>query len=122
MKDLGKPIHELNLKEHLKCIEFPRELPLKELCEKHRAFPLKLCNERGRKSLILAINDPCRFAAIQEIEFKAGMTVKCLKASEFDISRLIDVYYCGRDPRCLIESDADLELTYDHMSLLNFVA
>jgi hypothetical protein len=51
--------------------------------------------ESGKKAVLLAMSDPTNLAAIDEIQFLAGMTVKPVVATDSSISDAIRHYYDG---------------------------
>jgi hypothetical protein len=66
------------------------------VCEAHDVIPVNLAVEKGRKILTVAMSDPLNVAALEEIEFTTGCTVRPVLAQISSIGQAIARYYRGQ--------------------------
>jgi type IV pilus assembly protein PilB len=67
------------------------------LAERHNAFPVNY-DPKSRESLTVAFSDPTNLAAVDEIRFQTGKTLRIVVAPEGQIATAIRRYYAGEDP------------------------
>ncbi len=73
----------------------PRALaavPLR-IAEKYTVMPVALKEDKGKKSVLLAMADPTNLDAVHEIQFQTGVTVKPAVSTESAVLAAIDRYY-----------------------------
>jgi len=63
-----------------------------EIAEKHRCMPV-LLDERGAKTLVLAMEDPADVAAIDQVAFLTGLEVKPVLAAPGELGEAIQRHY-----------------------------
>lgn len=68
------------------------ELVPREVAEKHRCLPV-LLDERGGKTLLLAMADPADLAGADEISFHTGLAVKPVLAAPSELDDAIERHY-----------------------------
>jgi type IV pilus assembly protein PilB len=66
------------------------------MAEKYTVMPVALKDEKGKKSVVLAMADPTNIDAINEIQFQAGIAVRPVVGTESSILGAIDRYYRNR--------------------------
>ncbi len=73
----------------------PRALaavPLR-IAEKYTVMPVAIKEDKGKKSVLLAMADPTNLDAVNEIQFQTGVTVKPVVSTESAVLAAIDRYY-----------------------------
>ncbi len=61
----------------------------------HRVVPLAVKEIRGRKRLVVASSDPTNLRIVDELQFKTGLTVLVMIATDTDIDWFIRKQYLG---------------------------
>jgi hypothetical protein len=77
-------------------LEVVRLVP-QSLAERHNAFPVHY-DPKSRESLTVAFSDPTNLAAIDEVRFQTGKTLRIVVAPEGQISQAIRRFYGGEEP------------------------
>jgi len=72
------------------------DLVPRELAEKHRCLPV-LLDERGGKTLLLAMADPADLAGADEVSFTSGLPVKPVLAAPSELEEAIERHYPRAD-------------------------
>lgn len=68
-------------------------------CEAHDLFPIGLDDQKGRKTLTVAMSDPLNLPAIEEIEFTTGCKVVPVLATHSGIRAAIQRFHHRNAPR-----------------------
>ncbi len=76
-------------------LEVVRLVP-QSLAERHNAFPVHY-DPKSRESLTVAFSDPTNLAAIDEVRFQTGKTLRIVVAPEGQISQAIRRFYNGEE-------------------------
>ena len=66
-----------------------------EIAEKFNLIPLAIRTESGRPHIFVVMSDPTNLEAIDSVQFKTGMKVKPVLASDSSIAQAITDYYEG---------------------------
>lgn len=96
MKAAEVMIPIFDLQTHHSKVQVPTEFDLRDLAKKFAVFPLKIIQMNGRRKLLLAMKNPFDQQAVQDVEFRAGLTVVPVQADNKDIQWLIHTHYFGR--------------------------
>ena len=86
------------------------QLVPRKIVEKHSVMPVALNEEKGKKTVILAMADPTSLDVINEIQFQTGVSIRPVVAAESAITKAIDEYYVnpGRKDEYGYERKVDL--------------
>ena len=77
-------------------LEVVRLVP-QSLAERHNAFPVHY-DPKSREALTVAFSDPTNLAAVDEIRFQTGKTLRIVVAPEGQIAQAIRRFYGGEEP------------------------
>ena len=77
-------------------LEVIRLVP-QSLAERHNVFPIQY-DPKSRESLTVAFSDPTNLAAIDEVRFQTGKTLRIVVAPEGQIAQAIRRFYAGEEP------------------------
>lgn len=69
-----------------------------EIAKQYNIIPLAIRNEGGKQFIFVATSDPTNLDAFDAIQFKTGMKVKSVLATDSAIAQAIGQYYQGAGP------------------------
>lgn len=101
-EEFGTPILEL---DSFALDAIPRDLVSENLIRKHRALPLI---KRGTR-LFVAVSDPTRLMALDEIKFNTGLNTEAVVVEEDKLERFIDQFLESQDSTFDDLGDSDLD-------------
>jgi hypothetical protein len=114
-------IPSFDLQSHHDRIEVPTDFDLKDLSKKYSVFPLKVITVQGRSRLLLAMRNPHDLEALHDVEFRSGVPVIAVQASEGDIQWLMQVHYFGRKltpPASEINPDMYYDDVFEQLTII----
>ena len=65
----------------------------KQICQRYCVVPIAVKNDKGHRKLLLAMEDPTNYQAIQEVEFASAHSVVTALGAVTDIRRAIEYCY-----------------------------
>ncbi|MSP92475.1 MAG: type IV-A pilus assembly ATPase PilB [Myxococcales bacterium] len=71
----------------------------KEVCERHQLLPIALHGS----TLVVAINDPGNYHAIDDLKFLTGLNIEVVVAAEDDITKARTKFYGAREQMALLD-------------------
>jgi hypothetical protein len=92
----AETIPSFDLQRHHSWVELPTDFDMRDLVRKFLVFPLKIVRVDNQSRLLLAMRDCFHQEAIQEVEFRSGLKVIPVLASELDIRWLVHRHLYGR--------------------------
>ncbi len=115
-------IPTFNLQTHHDRVEVPTSFDLRDLSKKHSVFPLKVITVQSRQRLLLAMRNPHDLEVIHEVEFRSGIPVIAVQATETDIQWLAQVHYYGRKltpPVTFFDQDLYYEDVFEQLTAIH---
>ena len=110
-------VPSFDLQRHHAWVELPTEFDMRDLVRKYLVFPLKVVRIDNQPKLLLAMRDCLQAEAIQEVEFRSGLKVVPVLATELDIRWLVHRHLYGRSltPTPSFRTRVDSDLLFERL-------